>query len=81
MPTYDFHCDQCKKDFEKLVSIGKKHAPCPSCGKKSDKKISVPSIIFKGSGFYKTDSRPTESKKAPEKKTEKKKKDTPSKSV
>jgi putative FmdB family regulatory protein len=33
---------------------------CPNCGKKPRRLISTPAIVFKGSGWYKTDSRPGE---------------------
>jgi putative FmdB family regulatory protein len=33
---------------------------CPNCGKKPRRLISTPAIVFKGSGWYKTDSRPAD---------------------
>lgn len=58
MPTYDYYCSNCKKDFEFFQSI--KDEPfkvCPACGKPSLKrKISAGAgLIFKGTGFYLTD--------------------------
>jgi putative FmdB family regulatory protein len=71
MPTFDFHCTACNKVFEEMLPFGSKGKPvCPSCGsKQTEKMISMPSIAFKGSGFYKTDSK---SKTATPVKTEKK---------
>jgi predicted nucleic acid-binding Zn ribbon protein len=31
---------------------------CPNCGKRPRRLITAPGIVFKGSGWYKTDSRP-----------------------
>ncbi len=52
--------------FEKTLSFGVKTKPaCPKCGSKKTKKmLSMPGIVFKGSGFYKTDS--ATAKKSPE---------------
>jgi putative FmdB family regulatory protein len=33
---------------------------CPNCGKQPRRLISTPAIVFKGSGWYKTDSRPAQ---------------------
>lgn len=69
MPTYEYHCEGCKHDFEKFHSIT---APplktCPECGrKKVVRKISIGAgIIFKGGGFYETDYRNEGYKKAAE---------------
>jgi putative FmdB family regulatory protein len=66
MPTFDFKCSNCDVTFEGTIPFGSKKKPvCPSCGsKKTEKLLSPPmGIVFKGSGFYKTDSSPKE--KAP----------------
>lgn len=59
MPTFDFRCAACDTVFEAVIPFGTKKFPaCPSCGgKKVEKQLSVPGIVFKGTGFYKTDSR------------------------
>lgn len=34
MPTYDYHCEKCKKDFSLVMSMrdhGKRKARCPKC--------------------------------------------------
>ena len=67
MPLYDFKCSKCDEIFEKNLHIGFKTKPkCPKCNssKAVSKLITAPSgIIFKGSGFYSTDSRKTTVKK------------------
>jgi len=67
MPTYEYHCEKCKKDFELFQSM--KDDPvaiCPKekCRQKSWGKGKVKrllgtgaGLIFKGSGFYITDYR------------------------
>lgn len=79
MPTYDYACAVCGHRFERFESIhdgGVKK--CPGCGKKKARRRlgTGAGLIFKGSGFYVTDSRkPVKSEggdggsKEPEKKT------------
>jgi putative FmdB family regulatory protein len=57
MPTYEYYCDDCNFDFELLQSIkSEPFSNCPKCNKKLERKISAPAgIVFKGSGFYITD--------------------------
>jgi putative FmdB family regulatory protein len=67
MPTYDYVCDACQHQFEAFHSI--KADPlkkCPECGKKKLRRLIGPgaAIVFKGSGFYKTDYRSESYKKA-----------------
>ncbi len=61
MPIYEYKCDKCGK-FEKMQRMS--DAPlttCPKCGGPVKKLISHNvGIIFKGPGFYCTDSRPGE---------------------
>jgi putative FmdB family regulatory protein len=50
MPTYEFHCEGCKTDFDHMTSISSrdKKIPCPNCGsKKTGRKLSSPAV---GSG-------------------------------
>ncbi len=62
MPTYDYRCEQCGK-FQ--VTQGIKEKPltkCPTCGKPIKRLIGQNvNIILKGSGFYSTDHRSTNS--------------------
>jgi len=59
MPIYDYRCDHCGHVFSAVQSF-KDDAldKCPNCGKKPRRLLSTPAIVFKGSGWYKTDSRP-----------------------
>jgi putative FmdB family regulatory protein len=61
MPIYDYRCDHCGHVFSQVQSY--KDEPvekCPNCGKKPRRLIVPAAIVFKGSGWYKTDSRPAE---------------------
>ena len=67
MPTYDYVCDACEHEFELFQSI--KDEPkrkCPECGRQKLRRLIGPgaAIVFKGSGFYKTDYRSESYKKA-----------------
>lgn len=60
MPTYEYECTACRHRFEKRQSIHAEHTRvCPKCGKATRKVIHPVGIVFKGSGFYVTDNRPT----------------------
>jgi len=66
MPTYDYVCDACQHQFELFHSI--KDEPkrkCPECGRQKLRRLIGPgaAIVFKGSGFYKTDYRSESYKK------------------
>ncbi len=66
MPTYDYRCDTCEKTFEVFQSFSEEPlTDCPDeeCEGLVKKIFSAPGISFKGSGFYKNDSRPSGSKK------------------
>jgi putative FmdB family regulatory protein len=57
VPTYQYQCNACEHAFEVVQSFT--DAPisvCPECGKDVRKIYSNVGIVFKGSGFYKTDS-------------------------
>lgn len=57
MPTYDFRCTACDLEFQRLLPMGDKGLPpCPVCAGASRKVLRPPMTIFKGTGFYKTDS-------------------------
>lgn len=61
MPIYDYRCDHCGHVFSAVQSFTDEALEkCPSCGKKPRRLISMPAIVFKGSGWYKTDSRPAQ---------------------
>src|SRR5438067_10635149 len=87
MPTYEYRCKDCGEHLEVVQSF-KDDAltTCPNCGGDLRKVFGNIGITFKGSGFYKTDSRPaakfessfstTESKPAESKPADKKTGDT-----
>ena len=61
MPIYDYRCDHCGHVFSAVQSFNDEALEkCPNCGKKPRRLISTPAIVFKGSGWYKTDSRPAD---------------------
>jgi putative FmdB family regulatory protein len=58
MPTYEYACTECGDRTEVVQSIA--DAPlttCTVCGGQLRKVFSPVGIVFKGSGFYRTDSR------------------------
>ena len=58
MPLYEYQCRTCKKTAE--VRHGFKETfddPCAECGGEMARVFSPAGIVFKGSGFYLTDSR------------------------
>ena len=59
MPTYEYKCKECGHQLEVVQSFTDDAlTKCPSCRKKALRKVfSPPGVTFKGSGFYKTDSR------------------------
>lgn len=60
MPTYDYVCNACDHEFELFQSItANAKRKCPECGRLKLRRLIGPgaAIVFKGSGFYKTDYR------------------------
>jgi len=58
VPTYQYACTACEERMEAVQSFT--DAPlteCPACGGALRKVFSAVGVVFKGSGFYKTDSR------------------------
>lgn len=67
MPTYDYVCDACQHQFELFHSMtDEPKRKCPECGRQKLRRLIGPgaAIVFKGSGFYKTDYRSDSYKKA-----------------
>ncbi len=62
MPTYEYECQECREHVEAVQKFT--DAPlsvCPHCGGELRKVFSSVGIVFKGSGFYKNDSRKSSS--------------------
>ena len=58
MPTYQYQCHQCKTKFELRQGFrDKATAICPVCSGNANRLFVPVPIIFKGPGFYITDSR------------------------
>jgi len=57
MPTYQYACTACSHEFEAFQSFTEDSlAECPECKGEIKKVYSAVGVVFKGSGFYKTDS-------------------------
>ena len=58
MPTYEYACDQCGKHIDVFQSFSDDPlTTCEDCGGSLRKVFGNVGIVFKGSGFYKNDSR------------------------
>lgn len=66
MPTYGYRCPACAHEFEVVQRMtDEAGADCPRCGSQSRRVFFPAGIVFKGGGFYKTDSRKAESNGTP----------------
>ena len=68
MPTYQYVCTnpEDKHEFEVVQSFSDPAvATCPQCGAPVRKVYGSVGVVFKGSGFYRTDSRKSESSTTP----------------
>lgn len=58
MPTYEYACTDCGHDLEAVQSFSDDPLTvCPECGGALRKVFGNVGVVFKGSGFYRTDSR------------------------
>jgi putative FmdB family regulatory protein len=58
VPTYEYACTACDHTLEAVQSFSDAALTvCPECGGALRKVFSAVGVVFKGSGFYKTDSR------------------------
>ncbi len=65
MPTYQYACTECGHAFEEFQSFSDDAlTECPECGGKLRKLFNAVGVVFKGSGFYRTDSRTAPSEKS-----------------
>lgn len=66
MPTYEYECQDCKRRVEAVQRFSDPAlTTCEFCGGKLRKVFSAVGIVFKGSGFYKNDSRGASSSATP----------------
>lgn len=58
MPIYTYQCPSCNNKFELRQGWDADNtAPCPACQAEAKRLLVVPSVIFKGRGWYSTDSK------------------------
>ena len=58
MPTYQYRCTECGEDLEAVQKFSDPAlTTCPTCGGQLRKVFNAVGVVFKGSGFYRTDSR------------------------
>jgi putative FmdB family regulatory protein len=58
VPTYQYACTECGHELEAVQKFSDDPlTTCPSCSGKLRKVFSAVGVVFKGSGFYRTDSR------------------------
>lgn len=56
MPFYEYICDTCGHEFERMQKMSDDPVKdCEECGAGVRKKIFAPPVILKGSGFYETE--------------------------
>ncbi|CAN7320616.1 FmdB family zinc ribbon protein [Knoellia sp. LjRoot47] len=66
MPTYAYACRDCDHHFEAVQSFSDDSLTvCPECGGSLRKVFNSVGVVFKGSGFYRTDSRSSSSSSTP----------------
>jgi putative FmdB family regulatory protein len=58
VPTYQYACTECGEQLERVQSFSDPAlTECPACNGKLRKVFNSVGIVFKGSGFYRNDSR------------------------
>jgi len=58
VPTYQYACTECGHAFEQVQSFSDDAlTECPACSGRLRKVFNAVGVVFKGSGFYRTDSR------------------------
>ena len=66
MPTYQYSCTDCGHFFEAVQSFSDDSLTvCPECDGKLRKVFNAVGVVFKGSGFYRNDSRGSTSSTSP----------------
>ncbi len=60
MPTYSYACTECDNKFDVVQAFSDDAlTQCPQCEGRLRKLFGKVGVVFKGSGFYRTDSRET----------------------
>jgi len=60
VPTYQYACTECRHRFDAVQSFHEDSLThCPECAGRIRKIFNAVGVVFKGSGFYRNDSRPT----------------------
>jgi len=58
MPTYQYRCTECGRDLEVVQKFSDASlTECPACAGQLRKVFNAVGVVFKGSGFYRNDSR------------------------
>ena len=71
MPTYSYACTECQHRFDAVQSFTDDSLTvCPECDGRLRKVFSAVGVVFKGGGFYRTDSRSGSSASVPAGKSE-----------
>ncbi|MFI6935597.1 FmdB family zinc ribbon protein [Streptomyces sp. NPDC050287] len=66
MPTYQYQCTECGEGLEAVQKFTDDAlTECPNCQGRLKKVFSAVGIVFKGSGFYRNDSRSSSSSSSP----------------
>ncbi|MEU7029771.1 FmdB family zinc ribbon protein [Streptomyces sp. NPDC015232] len=66
MPTYQYQCTECGEGLEAVQKFTDDAlTECPNCKGRLKKVFSAVGIVFKGSGFYRNDSRGSSSSSSP----------------
>ncbi|MCM2419850.1 FmdB family transcriptional regulator [Streptomyces sp. SID13666] len=66
MPTYQYQCTECGEGLEAVQKFSDDALTvCPTCSGRLRKIFSAVGVVFKGSGFYRTDSRGSSSASTP----------------
>ena len=66
MPTYQYSCTECGHFFETFQNFSDDSlTTCPECAGRLRKVFNAVGVVFKGSGFYRTDSRKPDTESAP----------------
>ena len=65
MPTYSYACTECDNKFDQVQAFTDDAlTECPQCSGRLRKLFGKVGVVFKGSGFYRTDSREDSKKKS-----------------